>query len=234
VYDPHLRILQPLYAQSLGLRTDWGLALTGTLYGVLQYDASLTTGSGPNHIDSEADRLVTFRLGRTFATRNGVVTIGGSLLSGRLPVTDLYDDASGSYPFAVVLPPSGRVRASRDDPSGDRYTPKTRIAADGTYTFLNVTARGEAMVGADKDNRVQGYYVEGDYQFTRRASVVAANSLFVYPVGNSRAARNDVGLSYALGPKLILSSLYEYLQDVPRDAAQQTRHQLTLQLLLRF
>ena len=155
--------MQPLEDQSLGLRTDWGLALSGTLYGDLQYDFALTTGSGPNHAAVDTSRLVTGRLGRTFDTRNGLVVVGTSLLSGRLPVTDL----SVASPFAVDLPPSGRVRADRFDTDGDRYTPKTRIAVDGTYTYAAVTARGEAEVGADKNNRVQGYYAEGDYAFSR-------------------------------------------------------------------
>ena len=63
VYDPHLLILQPLYAQSLGLRTDFGLAVSGRLYGYLNYDFSVTTGTGPNHIDVNPNRVVCFRLG---------------------------------------------------------------------------------------------------------------------------------------------------------------------------
>ena len=230
VYDPHLQILQPLYAQSLGLRTDWGVALTGHLYGYLQYDLSLTTGTGPNHADVDPNRLVTFRLGRTFTTRNGEVTFGGSLLSGRLPVTDL--DANN--PFALELPPSGRVRADRFDSEGNRFTPKTRIAGDATYAYRSLSARAEAMVGADKDKRVQGYYAEGDYRFTPRATLTAAHSTFIYPVGDSSSTGNSVGLSYAFGRELTLSSLYQYLRDVPRDSGGQVRQQLTLQVLLRF
>jgi hypothetical protein len=230
VYDPHLRLVQPLYAQSLGLRTDWGVALSGTLYGYLQYDFSLTDGSGPNHASVNASRLINFRLGRTFTTRNGVLTVGSSLLAGRLPVTDL----TASEPFAVELPPSGRVRIDREDSDGDSYTSKTRIALDGTYTFRNVLVRGEGMVGADKDNRVQGYYIEGNYAFTRRATVVAAYSVFVYPVGDSSTARASTGLTYAFGPELSVSGLYEYLRDVPSDTAAQVRHRLTVQVLLRF
>ncbi len=229
-YDPHLSLLQPLSDQSLGLRTDWGLALTGTLYGALKYDFALTTGSGPNHAAVNTSRLITARLGRSFSTRNGLVTVGSSLLSGRLPVTDL----SASAPFAVELPPSGRVRADREDIDGDRYTPKSRIGVDGTYHFRAVTARGEAVVGADKDNRVQGYHVEGGYAFTRRASAVAAYTVFVYPVGDSNTLRSSGGLSYSLGHEASVSGLYQYLRDVPRGGSGQVRHRLTLQFLLRF
>ena len=230
VYDPHLSIVQPLYEQSLGLRNDFGIGLTGSLYGYLQYDVSLTTGHGPNQLNLEAARVVTIRLGRTFSTRNGVVTIGGSLLSGRLPVTDL----SAANPFAVELPLSGDVTADRTDIDGDHYTPKTRIAGDGSYDFKNITARGEAMVGADKTNRVLGYYAEGDYRFTRRATAIGAYSLFVYPYGNSSASRGSTGLSYALSRELSFSAIYQYLRDVPSDAFGEVRHRLTFQLLLRF
>lgn len=230
VYDPHLSVIQPLYSQSLGLRTDWGVALTGTFYGYLQYDFALTTGTGPNHADVDPNRLITFRLGRTFITRNGVVTVGGSLLSGRLPVTDL----DSLHPFANELPPSGRVRLDHRDSIGDTFTPKTRIAGDVTYTYKRATVRGEAMSGADRDSRVQGYYAEGAYGFTPRLSALAAHSLWIYPVGNSSSTRTSGGLSYALGPRLSLSAVYEYLRDAPRDADSQVRHRLTLQALLRF
>ncbi len=230
VYDPHLRIVQPLYAQSLGLRTDLGVALTGTLYGYLQYDFALTTGSGPNRAYVNPDRLVTFRLGRTFSTRNGLLTVGGSLLSGHLPVTD----PDGADPFAVELPPSGRPRPSRLDPQGDRFTPKTRIGGDFTYAFKAITARGEAVAGADKSNRVLGYYIEGDYAFVPRVSGLLARSLFVYPVGNSNASREYVGLNYEASRRLSLGAVYEYLRDVPRNAFGRVRHRMTVQALLRF
>ncbi len=230
VYDPHLKIVQPLYAQSLGLRTDWGAALSGTLYGYLQYDFALTTGSGPNHADFNPDRLVTFRLGRSFSTRNGLLTVGGSLLSGRLPVTDP-DQAN---PFAVELPPSGRSRPSRFDLQGDRFTPKSRIGGDFTYAYKAITARGDAVAGADKSNRVLGYYIEGDYEFLPRVSGLLARSLFVYPVGNSNASREYVGLNYEAGRHLSLGAVYEYLRDVPRNASGHVRHRLTFQAVLRF
>ena len=77
------------------------MALSGRFYGYLNYDFAVTTGTGPNHLDVNPNRVVTFRLGRTFATRNGVVNVGGSLLQGRLPITDL----TAENPFAVELPP---------------------------------------------------------------------------------------------------------------------------------
>lgn len=226
VYDPHLLILQPLYAQSLGLRTDFGLALSGRLYGYLNYDFSVTTGTGPNHIDINPNRVVTFRLGRTFTTRNGVVNVGGSLLQGRLPVTDLDTE----NPFAVELPPSGRVRANRED----RFVSKSRIAGDGSYGFHRATARGEIVVGADNDQRVLGYYAEGDYRFTGRISAALSRSLFVYPLGNSSASRESLGLTYASSANLTFRGLYQYLRDVPRDEGGRVRHRLTFQVLLRF
>lgn len=229
VYDPHLQILQPLNAQSLGVRLDFGLAVSGRLYGYLNYDFSLTTGTGPNHIDFNPSQVVCFRLGRTFTTRNGVVNIGGSLLQGRLPVTDL----SGDNPFAVELPSSGRVRADRIA-NGERFVSKSRIAADVSYGYNRVTARGEAVAGADKDQRILGYYAEGNYRFTPRLSAAVASSLFVYPTGNSTATRESLGLTYASSRNLTVRGLFQYLRDVPRDESGQVRHRFTVQLLLRF
>jgi len=225
VYDPHLLILQPLYAQSLGLRTDFGVALSGRLYGYLNYDFALTTGTGPNHLDVNPNRVATFRLGRTFTTRNGVVNVGGSLLQGRLPITDLTAD----NPFAIELPPSGRVRADRGG-----FISKSRIGGDVSYGFHRAIARGEFVVGADADKRVLGYYAEGDYRFTGRTSAAVSRSLFVYPTGNSSASRESLGLTYASSANLTFRGLYQYLRDVPRDQGGQVRHRLTFQVLLRF
>ena len=225
VYDPHLLILQPLYAQSLGVRTDFGAALSGRVYGFLNYDLSVTTGTGPNHLDINPNRVVSFRLGRTFTTRNGVVNVGGSLLQGRLPITDLTAD----HPFAVELPPSGRVRADRGG-----FVSKSRIGGDASYGFNRTTARGEVVAGADNDQRVLGYYAEGDYRFTGRTSAAVSRSLFIYPEGNSSATRESLGLTYASSANLTFRGLYQYLRDVPRDGGGQVRHRLTFQVLLRF
>ena len=224
VYDPHLLILQPLYAQSLGLRIDSGLAVSGRFYGYLNYDFAVTTGSGPNHFDLTPNRVVTFRLGRTFVTRNGVVNVGGSLLQGHLPNTD----PNAAHPFAFELPPSGYVRADRG------FTAKTRIAADGTFNYRGITARGEAMIGADQDKRILGFYAEGNYRFSLRAGVVIAHSLFEYPQTNSVSDRNSLGLTYAPDTNLAFRALYENLYDVPSTGTGRTQHRFTVQVLLRF
>ncbi len=225
VYDPHLLVLQPLYSQSLGIRTDFGAAVSGRAYGILNYDLAVTTGTGPNHLYGIPSRLVTFRLGRTFTTRNGVVNVGGSLLQGRLPITDI----TRADPFASELPPSGRVRADRGG-----FVSKSRIAGDASYGFKRTTARGEIVVGADGDQRVLGYYAEGDYRFGGRLSAALSQSLFVYPLGNSSASRTSAGFTYASSRSLTYRVLYQYLRDVPRDEGGQVRHRLTLQVLLRF
>lgn len=224
VYDPHLRILQPLYQQSLGLRTDFGLAVSGRFYGFLNYDFSLTSGSGPDHYDLNANRVIVFRLGRTFFTRNGTVNVGGSLLQGRLPITDI----SADFPLPFVVPPSGYVRADRG------YTSKTRIAGDGTITYKGLTGRGEAMVGADQNSRVEGYYLEADYRFSSHASVELARAAWDYPQSNSLSDRTAIGLTYAPDAHLTFRTLFEDLYDVPVNAPGRTRHLLTFQALLRF
>ena len=225
VYDPHLLILQPLYPQSLGLRTDFGAAISGRAYGFLNYDFALTTGTGPGHLYANPNRVVTFRLGRTFTTRNGVVNVGGSLLQGRLPITDI----TPANPFAVELPPSGRVHADRGG-----FVSKSRLGGDASYGFRRVVARGEVVAGADGDQRVLGYYAEGNYDFTKRLSAVAARSLFVYPTGDSSASQEALGLTYASSANLTFRTLYQYLRDVPENSSAGIRHRLTFQVLLRF
>lgn len=225
VYDPHLLILQPLYSQSLGVRNDFGVAVSGRAYGFLNYDLAITTGTGPNHLYATPNRVVTFRLGRTFTTRYGVVNVGGSLLQGRLPITDI----TAQNPFAVELPPSGRVRADRGG-----FVSKSRLGGDASYGFKRVVARGEVVVGADGDQRILGYYVEGNYSASKRVSMVAAHSLFVYPRGSSTASQEAAGLTYAVSENLTCRALYQYLRDVPRDGSAGIRHRLTFQILLRF
>ncbi len=225
VYDPHLVILQPLYAQSLGVRNDFGAAISGRAYGFLNYDLAVTTGTGPGHLYVNPNRVVTFRLGRTFTTRNGVVNVGGSLLQGRLPITDI----TAQNPFAVELPPSGRVRADRGG-----FVSKSRLGGDASYGFKRTVARGEVVAGADADQRVLGYYVEGNYSFTERLSAVAARSLFIYPRGNSTASQEAAGLTYAPSANLTFRALYQYLRDVPLGGSAGIRHRLTFQVLLRF
>lgn len=225
-YDPHRLIQQPLYAQSLGVRTDWGIGVSGRFYGYLNYDFAITTGNGPDHVQFSPRRVFTFRLGRTFVTRNGLVNVGGSMLSGRLPDTSL--DAENL--FAVELPASGRVTLGR----GVGPIDKTRIAVDGTYIFKGTTARGEAISGADHDHRVFGYYGEAEYRFSRRAATITSYSFWKYPIGNSTASRAAAGISYAPQQNTTLRVLYEYLRDVPTNIHGTVRHRFTVQALFRF
>ncbi|MCW3061732.1 MAG: hypothetical protein JWQ02_3553 [Capsulimonas sp.] len=225
-YDPHLLLIQPLYSQSLGIRNDVGIQVSGRFYGILNYDLSLTSGSSSTSFDTRGKNVVTFRLGRTFYTRNGTVNVGGTMLTGRLPITDIDQD----HPFALELPPSGRIVTDR----GAGYVTKSRIAGDATLMYRNVTARGEIISGADNDKRVLGYFLEGTYKFSARTAVAVERSLWTYPEGSSSATRTGIGLNYTAGTHLTFRTLYEVLTDTPRDRAETQRQQLTLQALLRF
>jgi hypothetical protein len=225
-YDPHLDLIQPLYPQSIGLRNDWGVAIAGRFYGYLTYDFSVTSGSGPNRADINPNRLVCFRLGRTFVTRNGVMNVGGSLLSGVLPVTNIDAD----HPFANELPPSGRIRANR----GSDFTEKTRICGDGTYTFKALTARGEVVTGAEGDNRVFGYFLYGAYRFQPHTSAIWSRSYWIYPRGSSNSSRDAIGLSLDISRTTALNAVIEKLRDVPENMAARDRRRVTAQLLIRF
>lgn len=225
VYDPHLQISQPLYSKSLGIRNDWGIAVSGRFYQQLNYDFSVTRGVGPNVIGQvDPTQVINFRLGRTFHTRNGVVNVGGSMLAGRLPDTSI----DATHPFAVLLPPSGRVRTNRG------YINKSRIAADGTLWFKRITARGEAMQGADSDNRVLGYYIACEYMTSSKFGVLAARSFWRYPLGDSYSSSDQAGMTYSVSPNLTARALYESLLDRPKDMKTSAAHRFTVQLLFRF
>jgi hypothetical protein len=225
VYDPHLQLSQPLYAQSLGLRDDWGVAISGRFYSVLNYDLSLTRGVGPSVIGTvDPSQVVNFRLGRTLRIYGGTLNVGGSILQGRLPVTDI----TAAMPFAVELPPSGRVRAD------EGYINKSRIAGDATFTSSHWNARGEAMAGADNDQRVIGYYLEGGYHVTRRSEPIIARSYWRYPIGDSFSTDDQIGWTYGYSPNVTLRALLESLHDRPRDASTTNRKRFTVQLLVRF
>lgn len=226
VYDPHQLLQQPLYSESLGIRNDWGAKVSGRFYGLLNYDFSVTSGAGPNHSIVGSAGVVCFRLGRTFITRNGIFNVGGSLLQGHLPNTDLNLENQVSED----LPPSGYVTFQHQDP----VVNKTRIAGDGTYLFRNIVARGEAILGADDSQRVEGYYLECNYHVSSRVGGIVARTLWKYPVGNSYTLLDSVGMSYSPQKNLIFRALYSVHRDVPVDSIGSTRHILTVQALLRF
>ncbi|HEX5322152.1 MAG TPA: hypothetical protein VFW40_00095 [Capsulimonadaceae bacterium] len=235
VYDTHLQIMQTLYPEAIGERMDEGIGVEGRFYGVLDYRFAVTAGVGPNHVQIDPNRVVTFRLGRLFATPYGTFNFGGSLLSGRLPVAAV-DPMTG---FAPTLPASGRIMAT------DGFESKTRIAGDATWTYQSVTARGEAMTGADDSNstRVLGYFVEGEYRFAPGLTAVIARKYWDYGVNNSNSGDNAIGLNVTFGKNLVVRTLYEEQRDVPINptptsqqpiAPTHLRHVFTVQLLARF
>ncbi len=232
VYDTHLQILQSLYPDAVGERVDEGVEVEGRFYGVLDYRFAVTAGVGPNHTLSDPNRVVTFRLGRLFATPYGTFNFGGSLLSGRLPVTAV-DPETG---FAPALPPSGRISANNG------FESKTRIAGDAQWTYRAISAHGEVMTGADgpNNNRVLGYFAEGEYRFAPGLAAVIARKYWDYGVDNSTAGDNAIGLTVTYGNNLVVRTLYEEQRDVPINSAQgpmaptHLRHLFTVQLLVRF
>jgi hypothetical protein len=224
VYDPHLDIVQPLYAQTLGVRLDWGVGVSGRFYGLLNYDFALTAGVGPDHVAIPSQRVATFRLGRTFPLSEGSVNVGGSLLSGRLPVTDI----NAENPFTEELPPSGRVGAD------EGYVQKTRIGGDITLEYNKWVARGEAVTGADQDQKIFGYFAEGEYKATDRLSGLIAQSYYQYPNNNSTYLRTSFGGVYRIDPRATFRIVYDLMRDTPHDEPSADRKRLTMQLLLRF
>jgi hypothetical protein len=197
-YDTSLQPIQPLYEKSLGLRVDTGVMLEGT-YGPYRYAAAVTTGSGPNRADVDRNKVTTFRLERHFQTQaeSGRLQVGGSILSGRGPVTD----------FATTLAPSG-VSTARE------FIDKTRFAADGNYKLAKLSARGELIFGADDQDPVWGYFGESSYPVIRRITATAMLKHWTFGQKPQAFTVIGVGLNIKLGSELILRTLYEYERDV--------------------
>ncbi len=233
VYDTHLQVLQTLAPLGIGERVDWGAEVLGRFNGVIDYRFAATAGTGADHIYGDPNRVISFRLARLFATRNGVVNFGASLLSGRLPVTEV-DPGTG---FAPILPPSGKIAA----PYG--YINKSRLVGDATWNYRAVTARGEAMSGSDGNADVNGYFTEGEYRFAPGLSAVLARTYWYYGKKSSTSTDNAIGLDVAYGNNLAVRFLYEADRDIPyltvsddTDTLVSThlRHIFTVQTLVRF
>ncbi len=198
VYDTPLQPIQPLYDKSIGLRVDTGVMLEGE-YGAYRYAGSITNGNGPNRRDFDNQKVVSFRLSRNVDTLVGRFTLGGSLLSGRLPVTN----------FDSELPASG-TSGARD------FIAKSRFAADAQYTRGPLTLRGEIVAGADESDTVYGYFAEGNYALDQRLSVVAFRKSWNFPVKPQASTVTGVGANYRIGNGVFLRALYEYERNVPQ------------------
>lgn len=221
VYDTPLQPIQSLYEKSVGLRVDTGVMLEGE-YGLYHYAGSITTGSGPDRAyrdGTPGQHVIAFRLARAVETRYGRFQVGGSLLNGTLPVT------TSDY----VLPPSGYVHTHN-------YVNKSRFAGDGEYFLGKLTARGEAIFGADNQNSVYGYFGEANYQFVPRTQAVAYVKNWNFPVRPQHLSSEGAGLNYDLGGGLVLRGLYEFEREVPPTlgAAPTVIRRITVQTRLNF
>lgn len=198
-YDP-LQPIQPLYDKALGTRVDTGIMLSGE-YAPFHYAAAITTGTGPNRTDFDANKQIMFRLSRALDTRLGRVEVGGSLLTGRGPVTA----------FDTELPPSGTSGARQ-------FVDKTRFAGDGQYFYGPLTARGEFVFGGDGEEPVWGYFAEGNYQTAPRLSLVAFRKRWTFPIKPQTATTSGLGFDYDMGRGFLLRTLFEYERQVPLPA----------------
>lgn len=200
-YDP-LQPIQPLYTKALGLRVDTGIMLEGEFL-QYRYAGSITTGSGPNRGDRDSGKVYTFRLSRELETRLGRFEVGGTLMSGKGPITT----------FATELPASGTIGAGAQD-----MVKKTRFAGDGQYFYGPLTARGEFVFGGDDEDPVWGYFAEGNYQVTPRLTAVAFRKRWTFPEKPQTATTTGVGINYDFGSGFIVRTLFEYERDVPLPA----------------
>lgn len=199
-YDSSMLPIHSLYDKSLGLRIDVGTMLEGE-YGLYHYAGSVTDGSGPNRRDFNNGRITSFRLERTLVTDLGKFEIGGSLLSGRGPVTD----------FSTELPPSGTSSARQ-------FVDITRFGGDAQYWLGRLIARGEVIAGADNEQSVWGYFAEADYNVFGRVQAVLYNRTWNFPIKPEQYSSSGIGANYLLGRGLVLRGLYEYERDSPLPA----------------
>ena len=218
VYDTPLQPIQTLYTEAIGLRVDTGAMLEGE-YGIYHYAASLTAGSGPDRSRDARGHVVAFRLSRAVETRLGRFQVGGSLLTGTLPVTN----------FAYDLPPSGLVQTGN-------YVHKSRFAGDGEYFLGRIVARGEVIFGADDQDAVYGYFGEVNYQFRKRVQAVGYLKTWNFPVKPQQKSELGAGLNYDLGGGILLRGLYEFERDTPQIAGVNATvvRRITLQTRLNF
>ncbi len=197
VYDTPLQPIQTLYGPSVGLRVDSGVMVDGYT-GPYHYAASLTGGSGPNRRDRAGGLIKTFRLERNFLTQSGRIQLGGSLMTGKLPVTA----------YNTELPASGASNATQ-------FIDKTRFAADGSYYLKKLTARGELHFGADDQKPVWGYFAEGRYGFDDSKSAVATIRRWNFGKKPQGVSIYGAGVNFELKNGLTLRTLYEYERAKP-------------------
>lgn len=221
VYDTPLQPIQPLYEKSLGLRIDTGAMLEGS-YGSYRYFIAATTGSGPNRSDFDGNKTITVRLESTYRTQaeSGRLQLGGSLLTGRGPVTT----------FGTQLPASGTSSART-------FVDKTRVAGDAIYRLEKLTARGEVVFGADDQDPVWGYFGEGNLAVSGRVTAVGLMRSWKFGDKPQSSTALGMGANYQLGRGITLRALYEYERDVPSKAAggkPTIEQRFTLQTRLNF
>jgi hypothetical protein len=192
----------------------------------------MTAGTGSDQFTIVPDKVVSFRLGRLFATDYGTVNVGGSMLAGKLPVTEVDPETD----FANVVPASGKAYA----PFG--FVNKSRIAGDGQWTFRRVTMRGEAIAGADNSTRTLGFFSEGEYRLCNGLTAVIERKYWDYGTSGSSVGDTAVGLNVAYGNDLVIRGLYELQRNEPINTVLPTtlpgydhfRHVVTVQAVTRF
>jgi hypothetical protein len=218
VYDP-LQPLQPLYDKALGLRVDTGISLEGE-YGPYRYVGAITTGVGPNRLNPGRSRTLSFRLSRNVETKLGVFEVGGSLLSGRGPVT--------------ASTPRSRVGRAGHAP------PRRPVAhRRGRPVLLRPGhgARRGHLRRRQRRPRV-GLLRRGELRAARPARGHAGRfpQAVELPGQAHVVVHTGAGLNYDLGGGLVLRALYEFQRDVPLPAgtSPEITRRVTLQTRLNF
>ncbi|MEM0010978.1 MAG: hypothetical protein QXT84_04710 [Candidatus Bathyarchaeia archaeon] len=181
-YDPHFKVIQPLYQQSLGLRLADGACLSG------RYGDYLFCLSASRSVRSSKNEKTTyiFRVEREIPSNPWIKgDFGFSLLSGYLPLVDEF----GITPLTID---------------------KTRIGLDFNITKGKSKLLGEAHIGGDKDTNVGGFFLLGEVPLQKNLKLIISWRSFNFDVDKGREMRmGSAGVSWDISDHHKLSLVYQ-------------------------
>lgn len=150
-YDTHPLVLQTMYARTLGVRIDQGLALVG-YRGETDYWLSLTSGDGRGR--TNGSYAANLRLARDYERGDDAYRVGLSLLHGKqMPV--FHPDA---LPVPHDMGMDEHMMLSRAD--------KTRVALDLDWLRGVDNIRAELVAGWDNGDFVHGQWLSYNHPFS--------------------------------------------------------------------
>lgn len=181
-YDAHFAVIQPLYQQSLGLRLDEGVSISGS-YGPYLFTLSASQGTGSS--DSKKTTYI-IRAEREIPKNPWAEgKLGFSLLSGNLPLVD----------------EEGLTSETVD---------KTRIGLDFRVNLGKTNLLGEAHIGGDEDINAGGFFLLAEIPFKERLNLLLSWRSFNFDLDEGREVRRwGGGISWDMDEHSRLSLVYQ-------------------------